>query len=108
MTGSIEWRKWGYWVVACGLLPLLNPIALALISLRVDNGGPSWVPTAIGIALANLLVLWLAASVTWKRDGRPWWVAMGLLLSVTLSIPYGFGELLLFLDLACPPDGCLE
>lgn len=103
-----EARKWAYWLLACVLLPLLNPIAFAFITIVSDTGGPPWVLVAVCIALVNLLVLWLAAAVTWKRDGRPWWVAMALLLSITLSIPYGFGELLLVLDIACPASGCLD
>jgi uncharacterized membrane protein YhhN len=108
LSGSSEWRKRGYWVLACGLLPLLNPIALAVVTIASDTNGPPWVLVAICIALVNLLLLWLAASVTWKRDGRPWWVALALLLSVTLSVPYGFGELLLFLDITCPESGCFN
>lgn len=103
-----EVRKWAYWLLACVLLPLLNPIALAVITVASDASGPPWVLIAICIALVNLLVLWLAAAVTWKRGGRPWWVAMALLLAVTLSIPFGFGELLLFLEIACPDSGCFD
>jgi hypothetical protein len=104
-----KWRARGYWVVACGLLPLLNPIALALISLDADNGGPSWVVTAICIAVVNGLLLALVAVAIWKRpEAVRWRVATGLVLAVALSVPYGFGELLLILDIACPAHGCLE
>jgi hypothetical protein len=103
-----KWRARGYWALACGLLPLLNPIALAVISLGTDNGGPSWIPTAIGIALVNGLVLGLVATAIWKRaEAIRWRVATGLVLAVALSVAYGFGELLLVLDVACKP-GCLE
>ena len=64
---------------------------------------------AVCIALVNLLLLWLAAAAIWKRgDGLRWRVATGFALAIALSFPYGFGELLLVLDISCPDAGCLS
>jgi predicted permease len=101
-AAGAHWSGRGYWVLACGLLPLLNPIALAVISIATDTDGPPWPVIAVVIALVNLLLLWLAGSRIWKRpEDQRWRIALALVLAVVLSLPYGFGELLLFLDLAC-------
>ncbi|MEA2465920.1 MAG: hypothetical protein QOJ57_46 [Thermoleophilaceae bacterium] len=108
-AAEADWRARGYWGLACGLLPLLNPVALAVISISADNAGPSWVVVAVLIALVNLLLLWAVGSRIWKRpDALRWRVALALVLAVALSIPFGFGELLLFLDLTCPDSGCFS
>jgi hypothetical protein len=109
MTEVGKWRARAYWALTWIVLPLLNPIALAVISIGGDTQGYTWIAIAVGIVFVNLLLLWLAAAAIWKRDdGRRWRVATGLALAVALSFPYGFGELLLVLDISCPETGCLS
>jgi hypothetical protein len=109
MSAVGTWRARAYWVLACGLLPLLNPVALAVITIPADMGGPPWPLIAICITLVNGLLLGLAAVAIWKRpDDVRWRIGLGLVLAIALSIPYGFGELLLFLDITCPESGCFD
>jgi hypothetical protein len=102
-----RWRARAYWCLPTALLPLLNPLAFAL--LAADSQGPPWVPVAIGIAAVNGLLLLLVASWIWKRvEAIRWRVAVGFAVSLVLSLAYGFGELLLFLELSCPNGGCFD
>jgi|1186.fasta_scaffold1140641_1 hypothetical protein len=105
-NGASKWRGRGYWALATGLLPLVNPLLSLLVAAGLNI---AWLGAVFLLVLANALVLWLAARAIWSvEDGRHWRVVVGALLAPALSVPLAIAELVIYLDTACPDEGCFN
>lgn len=110
MTEVSAWRARGYWTLAAVVVPLVNPVVLALAVYRGDdNPGRPWLPVLLLIAVANFVVLRLVGGRVWRQpEMRRWRAAFGAGLAIALSFVYGALELYALIWISCSGGGCFN